>query len=72
METSDSNDLSVLEARVDRLLAVVRQLRTENTSLRAQQDELVAERAALFDKTEQARLRIETMINRLRAMEGSS
>lgn len=66
---SDNSDLAALEARVDELIRTVTQLKTENSALRNQQDNLVNERAVLIEKTEQARTRIESMISRLRAME---
>jgi cell division protein ZapB len=62
-------DLAALESRVDELIRTLEQLKTENSALRAQQDNLINERAALIEKTEQARARIESMISRLRAME---
>ncbi len=69
---NESNDLTALEARVDELIHTVSQLKTENTALRHQQENLVNERAILIEKTEQARTRIESMISRLRAMETRS
>ena len=65
-------DLIALEERVDQLIRTVRQLQQENSALRNQQDSLVTERAALIEKTELARARIESMISRLRAMETRS
>ena len=65
-------DLGVLEARVDDLIRTVDALKNENTALRHQQKNLISERAALIEKTEQARFRIESMIARLRAMETRS
>ncbi|MES9927390.1 MAG: TIGR02449 family protein, partial [Candidatus Thiodiazotropha sp. 6PDIVS] len=44
-------------------------LKDENKSLRMRQDNLVAERAALIEKTELARTRVEAMITRLKSME---
>ena len=68
-KNSDINDLAALEARVDELIRTIGQLKTENSALRHQQENLVSERAQLIEKTEQARTRIESMISRLRAME---
>ena len=65
----ESVDLGVLEARVDDLIKTVDALKNENSALRHQQKNLISERAALIEKTEQARFRIESMIARLRAME---
>ncbi len=68
----DTIDLAALEARVDDLIRTINQLKTENSALRNQQENLVNERALLIEKTEQARSRIESMISRLRAMETRS
>jgi cell division protein ZapB len=57
---------------VEELIRTCRELREENTSLRARQDHLVAERAELIEKTELARSRVESMINRLKSMESGS
>lgn len=62
-------DLSTFERDVDSLIQVCRKLREENSSLRARQDSLVAERAELIEKTELARSRVESMIARLKSME---
>jgi len=62
-------DLNTLEQRVDELINAVTRLQTENQSLRAQQADLVTERARLIEKTELARSRVEAMIARLKAME---
>jgi cell division protein ZapB len=68
----ENMDLSALEARVDELIRTIDSLKSENTALRSQQDNLVNERSILIEKTEQARTRIESMISRLRAMETRS
>jgi cell division protein ZapB len=68
----ESLDLGALERRVDDLIRTVETLKTENSALRVQQDNLINERAVLIEKTEQARSRIESMISRLRAMETRS
>ncbi len=62
-------DLSSLEARVDELIRAVEELSEENRALRDQQSHLMAERAALIEKSELARSRVESMIARLKAME---
>ena len=61
--------LDSLESRLEELLHVCDRLNAENRSLRERQDALVAERAALIEKNELARTRVEAMINRLKAME---
>ncbi len=62
-------DLRILESRVGELIRTCHQLKEENKSLRSRQDQLVAERAALIDKTELARNRVEAMIQRLKSLE---
>lgn len=72
-DNNDENmDLSALEARVDELIRTIDGLKSENTALRSQQENLINERSLLIEKTEQARTRIESMISRLRAMETRS
>jgi cell division protein ZapB len=63
------HDLRKLEQRVEELIHACSYLKDENKSLRARQDSLVAERAALIEKTELARTRVEAMITRLKSME---
>ena len=64
-------DLLKLEQRVEELIHACTYLKDENKSLRARQDSLVAERAALIEKTELARTRVEAMITRLKSMEST-
>ena len=70
-ELPDNTDLDLrkLEVRVEELIRACSFLKDENKSLRTRQDNLVAERAALIEKTELARARVEAMITRLKAME---
>jgi len=68
-KNSENLDLAALEARVDELIRTVDNLKSENITLRSQQEHMVNERSSLIEKTEQARARIESMITRLRAME---
>ncbi len=62
-------DLQALEIRVEELIRACSYLKDENKSLKQRQDNLVAERAALIEKTELARARVEAMITRLKSME---
>ena len=62
-------DINSLENRIDELIKSVDDLRDENRALRTQQDNLIAERASLIEKSELARSRVESMIARLKAME---
>ena len=62
-------DIKKLEDRVDELINTVERLRSENKTLRDSQTHLVAERDRLMIKSEQARTRVENMIERLKAMD---
>lgn len=66
-----TEELQSLEAQLQELLSLCERLKTENKSLRSQQDVLVADRASLIEKNEKARTRVEAMITRLKAMENS-
>ena len=62
-------DLKALEVRVEELIKACDFLKQENKTLKVTQENLVAERAALVEKTELARTRIEAMISRLKSLE---
>jgi cell division protein ZapB len=62
-------DLKALEVRVEELIRACDYLKQENKTLKVKQENLVAERAALVEKTEMARSRIEAMITRLKSLE---
>ncbi len=63
------DDLGAIAARIDQLIAVCARLQEENRSLRTSQEALMAERANLLTKNEQARSRVEAMIARLKSLE---
>ncbi len=73
MDTPDSvqHDMALLGDQIERLLDTVRRLREENRSLRASQEQLSGERAGLLQRNEQARSRVEAMIQRLRSLESN-
>ena len=62
-------ELKRLETHVSDLLSTCQQLNDENQLLRQQHQTLTAERANLIQKNEQARSRVEAMINRLKSLE---
>ena len=62
-------ELRRLEKRMDELVSIVKRLREENRALRQRQDSLAVERAALVQKNEQVRNRVEAMIGRLKTLE---
>lgn len=71
-ETQAELDLKKLDFRIDELIRLVQRLKEENRSLQQKQDALMSERAALVQKNELVRTRVEAMITRLRALEHSS
>lgn len=66
---SVNEQIAKLEAQVDVLLKHCTRLREENRVLLESQASLNAERAALIEKNDVARARIEAMIGRLKALE---
>ncbi len=65
-------DLDRLEQGLKEMVRRLRVLEEENRSLKARQDNLVSERAALVQRNEEARSRVEAMIERLKALESAS
>jgi len=65
-------ELKALEARIDELVRACVHLKEENRILKSRQSTLVAERAALIEKTEMAKSRVEAMITRLKSLEAGS
>lgn len=66
-----SEELKKLETRVDDLIDACERLRKENSRLRSGDDDIRDEHERLRRKTEQARTRIKSMIERLKALERS-
>jgi cell division protein ZapB len=64
-------DLKRLEMRIDELIAICAQLKDENRQLREQKVEFSAERENLLEKQDQARVRVENILNRLKSLEQS-
>lgn len=65
----ESDDLKQLESRIDQLIEACQRLQNENNVLKSEHSDLQAERAKLLEKTRVARERIESMIDRLKALE---
>ena len=61
--------LALLEDRIDQLIKLCEELAVENRALRAKQQSLTVDRAKLIEKNELAKTRVESMINRLKALE---
>ena len=68
LEQTDK-DLRRLEKQLRMLLSEIQKLREENHSLHIRQESLVAERASLVAKNDEARTKVEAMINRLKGLE---
>ena len=66
-----AKDLARLELQLNSLLEQCRKLREENHSLLNRQETLVSDRASLVAKNEEARTKVEAMINRLKSLEQS-
>jgi cell division protein ZapB len=64
----ENSELSQLEGRVEQLLKRFHQLQQENRSLKAKQNELIADRARLLEKNRLATDKIESIISRLKSM----
>lgn len=62
-------DWTLLQGKVQELLALTETLARENRALRTQQRNWSAERAKLIEKNELAKSRVESMITRLKALE---
>ena len=62
-------ELAALSRTLDTALERMRRLAEENTSLRRGRDQMAGERAALMARNEQARTRVEAMIERLKSLE---
>lgn len=68
LEQTDK-DLQRLENQLRTLLGQIQKLREENHSLHVRQETLVTERASLVAKNDEARVKVEAMINRLKGLE---
>jgi cell division protein ZapB len=68
LEQTDK-DLQRLEKQLRNLLTQIQKLREENQSLHSRQEALVTERASLVAKNDEARTKVEAMINRLKGLE---
>jgi cell division protein ZapB len=68
---SVEEELAALSSTLDKALERLRRLAEENASLRRGRDQLAGERAALMTRNEQARARVEAMIERLKALESA-
>lgn len=64
-----AEQIRALEHQIDQLIYRCQQLEEENINLRQQELSFRKERARLIEKNEQARVRVEAMIQRLKSLE---
>ena len=62
-------DLKALEIRVEELIRACAHLKDENKTLRAREQVLLGERDKLAKKNDEAKYRVEDMIDRLKRLE---
>lgn len=67
-----NEQLKQLESRVDDLITACERLKKENHSLQDGSSSMQSEHDTLMEKTQQAKTRIKSMIERLKALEHSS
>jgi len=67
-----SQQLADLEHQIDQLIYHCAQLEKENASLRGKESAWIRERDKLMEKNDLARVKVEAMIQRLRALETQS
>ncbi len=65
-------DLRALEIRVEELIRVCAHLKDENKTLRAELEQLSAERDQLMRNHAAARVRVESLIERMKVIEAAS
>jgi cell division protein ZapB len=65
-------DLRALEIRVEELIRACAHLKDDNKTLRAQVEQLSVERDKLLENNAAARVRVESLIDRLKSIETGS
>lgn len=65
----EPQQLKILESKIDELVKVCDQLYDENRALKANESFLLGERSRLLEKNEEARVKVEAMIGRLKTLE---
>ncbi|MFT6274141.1 MAG: cell division protein ZapB [Halioglobus sp.] len=66
------NQLKALEKKIDELIALCGDLKSENQSLKRDSQSWHSERLQLIEKNDLARSKVEAMINRLQGLEQDS
>jgi cell division protein ZapB len=67
----DDKDIKTLARKVDELIKLCASLKQQNKTLQANEATLRSERARLIEKNDLARIKVETMISRLKSLEKS-
>ncbi|MBF6622672.1 MAG: TIGR02449 family protein [Pseudomonadales bacterium 32-61-5] len=65
-------DLQLLSTRLEQLIQRIEQLKVQNRLLQHSEQAWREERAQLIEKNEMARVKVESMISRLKALEQDS
>lgn len=68
----NAKPLKSIEQKIDELIRLCDQLNDENHLLKSKEQGWLNERSSLIEKNEQAKLKVEAMIIRLKALEQSS
>ncbi len=63
------NEVDLLVSRIGQLTDLCTRLKEENVSLKTSQESLRTEKAAILEKNNMAKSRVEAMIRRLKSME---
>lgn len=74
-QSTDSSlilEVESLEASIHQLLEICNQLSTENSAFKKSNYELLQDRSILQEKNNKARVQVEAMIGRLKAMDSAS
>jgi cell division protein ZapB len=71
MSIMDDRDIKTLARKVDELIKLCASLKQQNKILQANEATLRSERARLVEKNDLARIKVETMISRLKSLEKS-
>jgi cell division protein ZapB len=68
----DDQSLKALEQKIDQLVRLSEQLKDENKTLKTRENHWQVERSRLVERNEHAKLKVEAMILRLKALEQHS
>lgn len=71
-DSSLISEVEGLEASIQQLLEICNQLSTENSAFKKSNHELLQDRSILQEKNNKARVQVEAMIGRLKAMDSAT